>query len=268
MANWRRITRIDRRIVYVLVLLSIMLPIAFPLGLPLPISGEAVKIHNFIEQLKPGDAVLHVSQLGIASFPESRGLLTAVLQHIWNRPGVGYVLVGTNPDDPMFLTGVINGLQNPQNKVYGKDWVNLGYLPGEEIAFAAVAKDIKGAVKADFSGNPLTRSPLLDKVNSAPDFALLVATPQGGQVEEIMRQFYTPYHMKIIMVGPAFTIPLAQPFYRAGQLVSVLGGLSGGAEYEKLMGIKGAEIAQMDSSRQGIRRPPLRSQKKLRQSVI
>ena len=74
-----RLLRLDRRWIFLFVLLSVAIPIVVPLGLPVTTTDSTRKAFNFIEAMKPGDTVLISFDYGPSSAPE-------------NDPGKGYWL--------------------------------------------------------------------------------------------------------------------------------------------------------------------------------
>jgi len=134
-------------------------------------------------------------------------------------------------------------------KVYGTDYVNLGYIPGQETAIAAYARDIKKAYPLDTKGNSTDQLPILKDVNGVADCALFIFLTDSA-ADAWVRQI-APYNVPIIGGLITVSAPQAEPFLASGQLTGMLAGLRSAAEYEILMGKPGPAAAGMDAQSTG-----------------
>jgi hypothetical protein len=140
---------------------------------------------------------------------------------------------------------------NPQdyNKVYGTDWIDLGYIPGTETAMASFSRDPVGTASTDFLQHQPTASyPIMQNIKSAADFSLIISietgTPGAG---EWLRQAQAPYGTPLIVGCVGVSAPGMMPFVQSGQISALLPGLTASAEYEKLLGKPGLAIAGVDA---------------------
>ncbi|QOR33739.1 hypothetical protein IMX26_09515 [Clostridium sp. 'deep sea'] len=242
------IRNVDRRIIYLLVFLALAIPMLKPIGLPFSINEESEKLFNLIENLKPGDMVVlsfDYSPSGQAQLdPQAR----SVMKHVFSRPGVKIVCIAFWDTGPLFSDKFLAELEGTHDKLYGKDYANLGYIAGGETAISAFAKDVHKAYSKDRLGNKITDIPVMKNLKSAADIDLMISFSTGTpgtaeHVRQIVSVYGTPFAVCMNSVSVAGSIP----YYQAGQVKGYLNGLRGAAEYEMMMHSPGPATASMDS---------------------
>ncbi|MGB4039006.1 MAG: hypothetical protein WBK90_02680, partial [Bacillota bacterium] len=67
---WERLANIDRRVIYVLMILIIALSLIKPVGLAIIPSPETQKVYDFIESLAPGSIVYLGFDFSAGGIPE------------------------------------------------------------------------------------------------------------------------------------------------------------------------------------------------------
>jgi len=134
------------------------------------------------------------------------------------------------------------------NKKYGVDYVNLGYKDGPEAVMLRLGDNIADAFPTDVNGKPISELPIFEGIRSLRQVKL-VFTAATGLIGEYWitlanAQFGTP-----VIIGPtAVSAPKYYPFLNSGQLVGMLGGMKGAAEYEQLLARKYPELGRFYKS--------------------
>jgi hypothetical protein len=118
------------------------------------------------------------------------------------------------------------------------DYVNLGYKDGAAAVMRRLGQDIVGVFPTDVNGRPISEFPIMQNVGYIRDVKLVFTAATGliGEdwITQVRAQFGTP-----VIIGPtAVSAPKYYAFLNAGQLVGMLGGMKGAAEYEKLLAAK------------------------------
>ena len=227
--------------------MAIAFPLLRPLGLPLDIGRDAQVTFDLIEALKPGDTVLFPVEFVSSSIPELMPQGKILMAHLMMRPGVKVVAVSFNDQGHVFADRIMKA-SVPSDKVYGEDYINLGYIAGGEGALAGFLKDIRSVLKADYTGGSLDSYPIMKGINSVTDFALVVGAIASSGVGETswvrqMGSLDIPFAFGTNSAAYGSSIG----FVQAGQLEALLAGGRGAAEYEKLVGIAGAATTSMDA---------------------
>lgn len=119
---------------------------------------------------------------------------------------------------------------------YGKDYSFLGTKAGEQVLVLTMGQSIPTAFPSDpRTGKPTRELPIMRGVESLKDFKYLLEIAAGSSAEWWI--IYGAQRAGIDMgVGcTAVMAPDMYPFYGAGQIKGLCGGIKGAWEYEKLV---------------------------------
>lgn len=231
-----KIKSIDKRLIYVVLVVMMAIPLIKPFSLPLSISEETESAYRIVENLEPGDVVLILPNYSPNAKAENHPQLEALMAHILNKPGVKIITASFWEMGPLFVQELWNSLGS-EGLTYGVDYVDLGYVPGGETAMSAFASDIHKTFPVDQHGNSIEELPLMQSVRTAADITLIVSAESGTPgTPELVRQVQNPYGTRLIGCYSAQFAPTYMPYFDSGQVNGLLPGLRGAAEYELLSG--------------------------------
>ena len=142
--------------------------------------------------------------------------------------------------DKMLAEGV-----DKTNTEYGKDYVNLGWLPGFENVLAAIAQDIQTVTEKDVHGTPVAQLELMQGLTT--DDLYLLGFSCGVSADPWMRQ-WGPLDKPILMMGGSSLIAQAMSYIKIGTVEAYLDGIRGNAEFEQLYGYSTLQTAMMDAN--------------------
>lgn len=241
MGNWlEKLGDIDRRWIYLSIWVACALPFLLPIKLPVYVSPETRRLYEFIEKCPPDKVVMVDSSWDAGSQGENWGQVEVVFEHLL-RKRIPFIVtsVEITPLGPQFADKVIEKLVREKfpDRQYGVDWVNLGYTKGGWQAMQQIAKDIRIQYKKDTRGYLLDdaeRLPLMQRVRNIEDIYLLYSVT------------YSPLEDWIPFVHEVYGTPIAfgcagiqsTTYYRyllSGQLIGMLVGVRGAAEYDALL---------------------------------
>ena len=135
-----------------------------------------------------------------------------------------------------------------QGKARGKDFVFLGYAPGEANAVISMGQDFRAAFPTDYAGTKIAEIPLLINVRSLRDIPYVLSLSVGFPGIETWYVYgKEKYGFELGGGCTAVSAPRFYPLLNTGQINGLLGGLRGAAEYELLIGAQGKAIAGMDA---------------------
>lgn len=230
---------LDRRWIYLLVLVSLILPVVLPIGLPVTMTSSTQMAFDYIEGLKPGDVVLLSFDYGPSSAPENDPMAEGFLRQCFIKRVKVVICVLY----PLGALGISNNIMARvasefPNLKYGEDYVNLGYKDGAAAVIRSLGDGIAKSFPSDVSGKPYDQIPMLRGVHDISQIKLVFSAATGiiGEywITQGNAQFGTP-----TIVGPtAVGAPKYYAYLNAGQLKGMLGGLKGAAEYEQLLRAK------------------------------
>lgn len=248
----KKLRNVDRRIIYLILIIALGIPIIKPLGMPFAICLNSRIFYDYVNRLNTGDVVV----LSIDYDPQSKDEMNpgavAVMRHIVEqKKGVKLIMLSFNSAGPLLIDSNMENLAKEglgADWIYGEDWVNLGYIAGGENAISAFANDVTGAFKRDRRGNKTEDLPILEGVNNAGDIDLLINIGSlGTNISSFVRHavdvYGTPFIANLFSVSVADTMP----YVNSGQVSGYINGLLGAGEYEALYGCPGAGTSAMDS---------------------
>jgi hypothetical protein len=229
---WTRLQNVDARAIYAIIGLVIASFVLQPVVLPLPVSPGTRMLYDFINKLPPDSVVVMSEEHTVGFWPECGPGAVAVWQHAFQRP-LKLIFVAFVQDGALMEHTALTTLIDKGNKKYGDDYVQIGFVAGEETGVAAFAKDFTMS-KSDYYGTPLETLPLLKKARSAKDVALWVVTGSIGNYW-VLRQVNAAYGVPQATVTMAAQEAIYLPYLSSGQFVGMLNSVRGGAEYENLL---------------------------------
>lgn len=235
------LTKIDRRIVYFLVFVSVAIPLLLKPRVTIEVSEPVKKAFNTVENLPPGSTILVSTDYGPGTMPEVNPMVKAFLRHAL-RKGHKIILVAVVDALGLALGDqVLREVASELGKKYGIDYVNLGFKPGMEAVIVSMGKNIRDIFPVDVNGIPLDSLPITKDIHSLKDIALIADFASGSGLQAWINFAQARFGATLIGGVTAVMGPENYPFLNSGQLKGLIAGLKGAAEYETL--IKKPELA-------------------------
>mgnify|MGYP007084709166 CR=1 FL=1 len=242
---WSKITEVDRRVLYWVMFIALAIPFISPLGMPVPVTEMTKAVYDKVESLGPKNIALFSIAGGVSAWPEIAPSMVAVMRHLVKKE-VKIVVWGFFTDQDITLDMITSNVPELKTKYkYGEDWVYMGYLAGGETAVAALASDVHSVFKADKYGTPVEKLPLIQRVKSAKDIDLVLTVDTGSYILYYVRHWNVGKGTPVAEIGIAMQADMV--VYYPTNLVGLMIGVRGGAEYEKLIGRLGDGTVRMDA---------------------
>ncbi|MFH2110247.1 MAG: hypothetical protein ABIJ47_03185 [Candidatus Bathyarchaeota archaeon] len=239
---------LDQRIIFALMFIALAFPILNPIILPMDIQQYSRDSFEFADAIPAGSVVLIEGGLGAATYPQGGPGLEVQIVHLLKKDvKLVFFSIGTETA-AWTVTAINNGLEKLPSGVAaenGVNWVHMGYVPGGESGVAAFANDIRSVKTEDHFGTAIDQIPLMRNINMASDFAAVFWW--GGSEGSIpfgVRQIVTPFGIPMTGMCTTNEVPNYTPYINSGQMVGIIGGVRGSAEYEYLMGMPGLALGQ------------------------
>ena len=228
---------LDRRWIFMLMLLAVAIPILFELTFPEKPTGLAQAVFDEIEALDPGDKVLMAWDFDPASEGELGPMATAFTYHCATK-GLKLYYMSLWPVGPQMVDDNIANVIKTDfpDLVYGVDYVNLGYKSGNEAVIKVIITDIRGLYTTDAKGTSIRDIPMMRGIENIQQMDLIINISAGyaGTTEWVLFAV-TPYpDIRLVAGVTGVQAPLLYP-YIPEQLPGLLGAIKGAAEYEKLV---------------------------------
>lgn len=238
-----RIEKLDRRWIFLLIFLSMAFPLFVRVDLPIRVTSESQGYFDAIDALEAGDVVYFAADYDPGAAPELAPMLRSSLDHLFSKD---IKVVGATlwpPGPPLLERGLIEQGEQAHGKVYGTDFVNLGFKEGKENVMVQLGKSFRAVFPNDYYGTPVDQVPLLAakkadgswEIDNFQDVKLIVNISAGYPgTKEWVQQVRSRYDVPIVAGCTAVSAPEYYPYVQSGQLSGLLGGLAGAAEYERL----------------------------------
>jgi len=234
---------VGRRIVFLYIGIAVTLPLFMSMEQQIIVSDEVRAIYDELQELQPGSKVLLSFDYDPASAPELQPMAEAFLGECFKRD-LKVIVMGLWPmgsqqanlavDTIMFRMGL-----DSTDVVYGEDFVNLGFQAGNEFGIQRMGSSFEAMFKTDYAGTPYQDLPLVRNVKnfSNIDFSCNLSAGFPGTVEGV-QVAVDRFGLRLAAGNTAVQAPTVYPYLRAGQIVGLMGGMNGGAEFEKLTDLK------------------------------
>jgi len=243
---------IDRRIIYLVIGLAVIIPFFIPMRMPIYVSPPVQSVYDYIEAMPEGSVVLMGFNFSPATMPELYPMCLAVLRHCYSRD---LKVIGMTVNSTAATLG--DKAMEEVAKEYGyremEDYTYLGYGLGTRQVMLGIGEDIADPFPEDYSGTPLSEIPMMKSIKNYDDIDLVMDFGSANTPERWVEYAGARYHQTIAVGCTGVVVSGLYPYLKAGQLVGLIGGLRGAAEYEKLinrpekavLGMKSQSIAHI-----------------------
>jgi hypothetical protein len=239
--------KLDRRWIFLTVAILVLLPLLFPLKLPIAVSSPAQRFYQAIEGVPDGSVVVISGDYDPASAPELMPMMNSAVRHLFKK-NCKIIALELWPGGPPLVDGVLHKIGNEAGKKYGVDYVNLGYKSGNEVVMLAFGTSFSRTFPNDYSGTAVNTLPLMKANDNFETTKLLVNISAGYPgTKEWVQQAQGRYHIRMVSGSTAVQAPEIYPYLQSGQVMGLLGGMAGAAEYEKSTGVLGPATKGMDA---------------------
>jgi hypothetical protein len=243
---WMRLLRLDRRIIFVMIALATAVPLLFPINLPIAVSPRVRAAYNTVDRQAPGSYVLMSLDYEPDIMAELQPMAIAVLRHCFRR-GLKPVVLTLYPAAPGLIERALDIAATAEGKKRNVDYVFLGYKSGSQSVILGLGESIRTMFPTDFWGTPLDQIPMMRGHNSYADFPLVVNLSGSAIADYYIRIAATRYRRPMVLGATAVMTTDYYPYLSSGQILGLIGGMKGAAEYERLNDIFGDARRGMDA---------------------
>jgi hypothetical protein len=250
MKFWERISSVDNRILYLLLALAVALPLIIKPKVQVRISEPVRSAYEAVDRLAPGTPVMISIDFDPSSAPEVQPMLIALLRHAF-RKNLRVIVIGQLALGLPLAEIALNQVAPEMNKVYGQDYVNLGYRPGYTAMMVGIGREIRDYFRTDYRGVPVDSFAFMRTVHTYKDIGLLVSLAHGAVADAWIQYVGGRYNQPIIVGCTGVNAPNLYQYLHAGQIKGIIGGLQGAAEYETLIEKPGSATLGMPAQSSG-----------------
>lgn len=239
---------VDRRLIFLFILVAVSAPILFPISFSETATPVVKAVFDKIENLPAGSNVLISFDFDPAMAPEVQPMANAISRHALHK-GHKVIFMSLWATGQALLSQTLSNVILPgfPEKQDGVDFVSLGYKAGNEGVLNVIITDFRKMFPTDINTVSLDSIPLFNNINSCKDLDLIISIGGGkpGPKEWILF-VGDPGNIPIGVGVAAVIAPQMYPYYPK-QIVGILGGVKGAAEYESELMLTHDRFKDMDT---------------------
>jgi hypothetical protein len=232
---WRALNQLDRRWIFLTMLLAVAAPLLSGFTSPAAPSPETRAVFDAIESLDSGSRIGLSIDYDPSSEAELHPMTIALIRHCClKRHKMVFVTLWPTalPVIDRAVRQVIETEFADLGLVYGMDYVLLGYQPGEQIAIQVLANDIRKSKTRDDRGQSLDALPIMKEIRGLKDLDVLVDVSAGYPgAKEWVQYAGATTGLPIAAGSVGVQVPMLLP-YLPKPLIGLIGALRGAVEYE------------------------------------
>jgi hypothetical protein len=231
-----KLDKVDRRIIYILMALSVLVPLVLKLDFPIPVgNGPSMDLYEYIDNLPLGSTVLVSFDYDPSTKAELQPMAVALTRHLFSRQ-IRIVGMALWPQGVSLGQQAMSAVGDSVGAEQYTDWVMMGYTVGGGVSVLRMGSSIRAVYPQDRDGVPYDSIPMLNGIRRLGDLAMVISLSAGDP----------GIHAWVMMAGDTYGLPVgggctavsAPEFYTylgTGQLLGLLGGLRGAADYETIL---------------------------------
>jgi hypothetical protein len=249
MSFTERLASIDRRVFYWILFIALMVPFLSPIGFPITIAPNTQDLYDGVtgDSVAAGDVWIINFGYGVSAWSECHPGVTVCTKALF-REDAKIIFMGPHYDVELTYNKLLDTAGGDfANKVYGEDYVFLGYITGGESAITQLASHMRSVYPTDHFGTDLDDIPMMADVNEWSDVSGVLSSDTGDWGAYFLRQWQEPHNVPLAQIGIAMLGSTGIPYWLAGNYFGMSVGSRGGAELELLIGELGEATTAMDS---------------------
>ena len=230
----KKIMQIDRRIIFILVALAVIIPTLLKVSFPITVSEPTRKLYDYIEDLQSGSTVLIAFDYGPSSMAELQPMGMAFLRHCFQKKirVIGMTLV---TEGATLGYEIMQEAAKTTDAIDGEDYVYLGFRPGTIQVMLGMGTTISSIFESDYKEKPLAEIPMMAGIKNYDQIDLVLDLASSSTTEAWIAYINTRYNQKIAAGVTGVIISQMYPYLQTEQLIGLMPGLMGAAEYETLI---------------------------------
>ena len=245
---WRSFSgkEVDRRIIFLFIFFSVAMPVIFKITFKFKPTPIVNALYDKIESLPEGATILISYDFDPAMAPEVQPMADALSRHALSR-NVKVVYMCLFPTGQGQLEETFSSVIREEfaEKVDGVDYVNLGYKAGGEGVLNVIVTDFEKMFPTDVNSVPYGEIEIFNDIRSCKNLDLIISIGGGRPgIKEWVLFVGDPGDIPMAAGVAAVVAPQLYPYY-PNQILGLLGGVKGAAEYENRLRDSDPRFADM-----------------------
>jgi hypothetical protein len=231
---------IDRRWVFVGVAIVVIVPFFIPMGLDVGLTKETQQVFDEVDALAgTGMPLMLAMDYDPGTMAELQPMANAVLDHCFSRniPVIGMTFQPTGvglAEEALREAAKRFAERSGSEKVYGVDYVFMGYKPFASVVIIQMGQDFSEAHETDHKGVLKSDLPIVANVTNYDDIGLCMDLAGSALPRTWINYAVGRFNARFTMGVTGVMAADFYPYIQTGQSKGIIGGMKGAAEYERL----------------------------------
>ncbi|MBN2461500.1 MAG: hypothetical protein JXB60_07830 [Candidatus Cloacimonetes bacterium] len=231
---------LDRRWIYLMVALAIVMPLIIPFNSKTYVTEPTENVYKKIDSFsgRKDRAILMCFSHDASTMAELFPMEVAILRHCFEKK-VQVLTICFMPQAKPLMDYAINTAKEDYNVQSGVDYLSFGYKPWSLFLpiLLGMGDDIGKAVETDDQGRKVENLPIMKEISNYNEMNLVIDFAASAAVYSWIIYARARFGANVAAGITAVMAADNYPYLQSGQLVGMLSGLKGAAEYEKLVDV-------------------------------
>lgn len=246
----QKLMSLDRRWVFLVLAIFVVVPLIAGVKVPPTVSKEVRDIYNFVESIEPGQNLVISIDYDPNALAELHPMTYAVLEQALSKKIKVITLTLSQNGAGMAEQAVRDIVDSVEvyhgfRPEYGKDYVFLGYRPYFALVILGMGQNFRIPYPEDYYNNPLDSLPMMQRVQNYDQVAGVIEITGSNVADAWIAYGNGRYGVKVALGLTGVSASDYYPFYQSEQIVGLMGGMKGAAEYEILTKNPGPALEAM-----------------------
>jgi len=242
-----KLMKLDRRWVFLALIIVCITAYVIPFQVPILVEWEVRSIFEFIDTLPPGEIVMVAIDYDPNSLAELHPMTYAIVEQCW-RKDLKVLITALSQNGPGMADQAIRDISDSlkhdrtyngvfyegREIVNGVDYCFLGYKPYFALVILGMGQDFRLPFPTDYYGTPLDSLPMMQGVINYDDVACVVDISGANITDWWISYGQGRFNFKLALGLTGVSTAQYYPFLGSGQVFGIMGGLLGAAQYEEL----------------------------------
>ena len=244
---FEKLMNLDRRWVFLFLIIVCVFTYVVPFNVPMLIEPESQKIYDFLDNLEPESIVLVAIDYDPNNMAELHPMTYVVVEHCW-RKHVRVILTSLSQNGPGMADQAIRDISDSllMDKTYNKvefkgreivngvDYCFLGYKPYYQLVILGMGQNFRLPFPNDYYGSPLDSLPMMRGVSNYNDVDIVVDLSGGNITDAWISYGQSRFNFPLALGLTGVMTAQYYPYLGSGQIIGIMGGLLGAAQYEQM----------------------------------
>ncbi|MCD4820367.1 MAG: hypothetical protein K8S23_16940 [Candidatus Cloacimonetes bacterium] len=240
-----RMQNLDRRWIYLVVALAIIVPLLIPFNSKTYTTEPSENVYKMIDSFagKDNKAILMCVSHDASTIAELFPMEVSVLRHCFERDIKVFTICFMPQSAPLVDYAINTAKEDFPNIKSGVNYCNFGYKPYSLFLpiLLGMGDNIGEAVETDAEGRKVENLEIMENIRNYEDLNLVMDFSASGSVISWITYARVKFGVNVAAGITAVMAADNYPYLQSGQLIGMLSGLKGAAEYEKMVDVFAAK---------------------------